>query len=202
MTNALPQRQLDEFTPQLPPGLKMAIEIMTPDYEKEIIALIDSLQLEQAVQPEMGRRYIRAFGWGYDSRNYDLIPTDPLPAELEPLRHVAAEFAGKDPDDFEHCMISRFEPGASIPWLKMRGMWQHLVGISLGNPLPIAFRKEQGEGQLCADTTLAPRTMYLLADQARHDYEHSFPATDQPRWCLWFRDFSDEGRKLTEQFRG
>lgn len=201
MANALKSRQHDEFTLQTLPGLALATEIMTPEYEQEMIALIDRLELADAPQPEAGRRFNRAFGWGYDPKSYDLVPADPLPVEMESLRYVAAEFAGIDPDDMSHCMVSRFEPGSMIPWLKMRGIWNQLVGISLGNSTPISFRKAADSGAECIDLRLEPRTMYLLSGEVRYDYEHSFPATEEARWCLWFRDLSVEGRKFVEIYQ-
>ena len=193
MINALQKRETESPAGQLPPGFQFAGEIMTPEYEQEVIACIEALELSPVAQNGPGQRAIRAFGWGYDPRTYDLVPADPLPAELEPLRHVAAEFAGVEPEKLAHCMVSRFEAGAGIPWLLMRPIWQRIVGITLGNAIPIRFSREGDGSDEAAAFSLPPRSMYLLDGEARHHYHHSFPPTRQVRWALWFRDLSEEG---------
>ena len=199
MADALKKQHVVEAAQHTPPGFRMTTEIMTPEFEREIVAVIDSLEMTAYPQPDLGRRYTRAYGWGYDSRTYELVPADPLPVELEPLRHVAAEFAGVGADDLEHCMISRFEPGAMIPWLRMRPIWNHLVGMPLGSAAPMEFRRSPEDA--IVRVSAEPRSMYLLTGEARADYEHRFPATPHHRWCLWFRDLSPEGLSTVEKYR-
>lgn len=198
MTDALKKQGREESAPRLPPGMTVIPDIMTAAYEAEVISFVDGLEMSHAPQPEAGRRFTRAYGWGYDPETYDLVPADPLPVELEPVRHVVAEFAGIDPEILEHCMVSRFDAGAMIPWLKMRPIWERLIGVALGNPMPMQFRSEAGKETI--DLTVSPRSLYLLSGASRDEYEHCFPATSQPRWCLWFRDLSEEGRRITAKF--
>ena len=45
-----------------------------------------------------------------------------------------------------------------------------------------------------ASAELAPRSVYHLSGEVRHDWEHSIAAMDVPRWSITFRSLSDKGR--------
>jgi alkylated DNA repair protein (DNA oxidative demethylase) len=46
--------------------------------------------------------------------------------------------------------------------------------------------------------TLAPRSMYLLAGDARYVWQHSLPPMQGTRWSITFRSFSAEGLRRLE----
>src|SRR6516225_10000547 len=43
---------------------------------------------------------------------------------------------------------------------------------------------------------LAPRSIYHLTGEARHQWEHSIAAMAATRWSITFRSLSDKGRSL------
>jgi len=185
----------DLFDTAFPPGLAQAEDIVTSAEEARLIAHIDEAPLEPfRFQGWLGKRLTHSYGWRYDFDTARFAATEPLPDWLLPLRAKAADFAGLPPDDFVHALLIRYDPGAGIGWHRDRPLFEHVVGISLGNPATLRLRRRVGSRFERASAELAPRSVYHLAGEVRHEWEHSIAALDVPRWSITFRSLSEKGR--------
>ena len=70
-----------------------------------------------------------------------------------------------------------------------------MIGISLGNPAAMRFRRRAGTGWRRAPAPLEPRA-YRLAREVRHDWEHSIAPVHRTRYAITLRSFSERGRRL------
>jgi alkylated DNA repair dioxygenase AlkB len=62
-----------------------------------------------------GNRRIVSFGWRYDySGHGQLRESAPVPAFLDPLKRLAADFSGLESDAFQQALITEYAPGAGI----------------------------------------------------------------------------------------
>lgn len=184
----------------MPPGLRLAREIMTPEQEAELIALIEGTALSYyAVDPDNPRSSI-SFGWKYDFRNDSFIPCAPMPEGLRGICETAARFAGVEPDAFAECLINRYEPGAIIQPHCDKPVWELVIGISLGSAAVMTFSKPAELGGESIDIPMPPRSLYLMAGEARHVYRHSLPPVPATRWSITLRTFSDEGLRLRDRY--
>ena len=183
-----PAPQADLFgTPSLP-GLAYGDDVVTPTVEAELIANIAASNLTPfQFQQWEGKRLTRSFGWTYDFQTGRFAPGDPLPKWLEPVRARAAAFAGLDASTLEQALIIEYGIGAGIGWHKDRPVFEHVIGISLGSPAVMRFRRRVGEKFERATADLAPRSICHLHGEARNDWEHSITAMDAPRWSVTFR---------------
>ena len=153
-----------------------------------LIARIDGEGLSPfRFQQWTGKRLTRSFGWSYDFESGRFAPTDPLPDWLEPVKARAAAFAGLAPDQLVQALLIRYDPGAGIGWHKDRPVFEHVVGVSLGNAATLRLRQRTVSGFARAKATLAPRSIYHLAGEVRHQWEHSIAPMDVPRWSITFR---------------
>ena len=73
-------------------------------------------------------------------------------------------------------------------------MYEHVVGISLGEPANLRLRRRKVGGFERASVPLTPRSIYHLAGEVRHDWEHSIAELERPRWSITFRSLSTKGR--------
>jgi len=89
----------------------------------------------------------------------------------------------------------RYDPGAGIGWHRDRPVFEHVVGISLGNAATMRFRRRRGGGFDRLSVELAPRAAYHLTGEARWTWEHSIPPVAAPRWSITFRSLSEKGRR-------
>jgi len=185
----------DLFETAIVPGLALAENIVTPTEEAELIAHIDASELAPfRFQGWLGKRLTHSFGWRYDFDTARFAETEPLPEWLLPLRAQAAGFAGMAPEDFVHALLIRYDPGAGIGWHRDRPQFEHVVGISLGNPATLRLRRRIERSFERASADLAPRSIYHLTGEVRHDWEHSIAPMEVPRWSITFRSLSEKGR--------
>jgi alkylated DNA repair dioxygenase AlkB len=144
----------------------------------------------------LGNRKTQSFGWRYDFEDASFAPAEPLPDWLDPLRRKAAAFAGIAPDAFVHVLLARYDPGAGIGWHRDRDVFEKVVGVSLATPATLRFRKRTPTGFSRARVELVPRSAYLLAGEARHEWEHSIVPGQQLRFSITFRTLSEKGRRI------
>jgi DNA oxidative demethylase len=142
----------------------------------------------------LGKRLTASYGWRYDFDDASFAPADPIPDWLLPLRAKAARFAGLEPDEFVQALLIRYDPGAGIGWHRDRPVFEHVVGISLGASATMRLRRRRPGGFDRASAFLAPRSIYHLTGEARHEWEHSIAAMAVARWSITFRSLSNKGR--------
>ncbi|UUL82340.1 alpha-ketoglutarate-dependent dioxygenase AlkB [Sphingomonas qomolangmaensis] len=187
----------DLFDEPLLPGLHSADAFVTADEERALIAQIDALDLAPfRFQGWLGKRLTHSFGLHYDFDRGALAATDPMPAWLQPLRDRAEAFASLAPGTLEQALLIRYDPSAGIGWHRDRPHFEHVVGISLGAPATLRFRRRSNERFERRSVPLPPRGIYQLQGEARYDWEHSIAAMTQTRWSVTFRSLSERGRML------
>ncbi|HEU5066769.1 MAG TPA: alpha-ketoglutarate-dependent dioxygenase AlkB [Sphingomicrobium sp.] len=146
-----------------------------------------------------GKRLTRTHGWRYDFDDSSFAPAEPIPDWLQPLRAKAASVAGVQPEEFAHVLLVRYDPGAGIGWHRDRPQFETVVGISLGSPATLRFRRRRPGGVDRTQIEVLPRSAYLLSGEARHQWEHSIAPGDTLRFSITFRTLSDKGRRLADR---
>ena len=185
---AAPAQQVDFFGAPLLPGLAYRDAFVGAGEEERLIAQIEAAGLTPfQFQQWEGKRLTRSFGWTYDFQTGRFASGDPLPQWLETLRGRAAAFASLDASVLEQALIIEYGVGAGIGWHKDRPVFEHVIGISLGSPAVMRFRRRAGEKFERATADLAVRSIYHMHGVARNDWEHSITAMDAPRWSVTFR---------------
>lgn len=194
----MPLRPADLFGAPSLPGLTLADAFVSAAEEVDLIAAIDREPLAPfRFQGWLGKRLTTSFGWRYDFDDGAFTMGMPLPEWLLPLREKAADFAGLPAGDFAHALLIRYDPGAGIGWHRDRPVFEHVVGVSLGNPAVMRFRRRRPGGFDRFAAPVSPRSVYHLSGEARHDWEHSLIPMDVPRWSITFRSLSEKGRALS-----
>jgi hypothetical protein len=188
--------QADLFETPIVPGLATRVEFIAPREEAALIAGINSVELMPfRFQGWLGIRLTASFGWRYDFDNARFAPTDPIPAWLLPVRDRAAGFARLAPVDLVQALLTRYDPGAGIGWHRDRPVFEHVVGISLGSPANMRFRRRKPEGFDRASIPLPPRSIYHLTGEVRHEWEHSIAQMDLTRWSVTFRSLANNAMR-------
>jgi alkylated DNA repair dioxygenase AlkB len=174
-------------------GLSYREELISREEELRLIAEIDATALEPfRFQGWLGKRLTSSFGWRYDFDDARFGPTDPMPDWLLPARAKAAAFAALEPASLAQALLTRYDPGAGIGWHRDRPVFDHVVGISLGVPASLRFRRRKAGGFDRVTVPLAPRSIYHLHGEARYEWEHSIAEMEETRWSITFRTLSDK----------
>lgn len=185
---APPAAQPDLFGLPLLPGLSYEEDVVTRGEEVELIENIEASQLAPfQFQIWEGKRLTRSFGWTYDFQTGRFAPGEPMPPWIASIRARAAAFAGIAPEAFEQALLIQYGIGAGIGWHKDRPVFGHVVGVSLGAPATMRFRRRKGDRFERAAAALAPRSIYHMHGEVRDDWEHSIAAMDAARWSITFR---------------
>jgi DNA oxidative demethylase len=182
---------LDLFGAPVLPGLATARDFVTEAEEQALTTAIDAAGLAPfRFQGWTGKRLTVAYGWSYDFEAARMARADPFPAWLLPFRDRAARFARLPPDALAQALLLRYDAGSGIGWHKDRPVFGHVVGISLGAPAAMRFRRRRGGTFLRARVPLEPRAAYHLNGEARHEWEHSTAEMDRTRWSVTFRSLA------------
>lgn len=172
-------------------GLTQVEEVVTPAEEAGLIAHIDAAGLAPfRFQGWQGKRLTRSFGWHYDFDRARFEPAEPMPDWLLSLRGRVAALAGFDEGDFVQALLIRYDPGAGIGWHRDRPQFEHVIGVSLGNVAILRLRRRKAGGFDRVSAELAPRSLYHLSGEVRHEWEHSIAPMDVPRWSITFRSLA------------
>src|SRR5689334_17701540 len=127
------QPGLFQDKPSLPEGFKYVTDFVSPGTERLLVPQIEVLPFEDfQFQGFVGKRRVVSFGWKYDFNQRELQKADDMPAFLLPLRAKAAAFAGLTPADFQHVLVTEYQPGAGIGWHRDKAVFDEVAGISLG----------------------------------------------------------------------
>jgi alkylated DNA repair protein (DNA oxidative demethylase) len=173
-------------------GLSQADAIVSPDEEQTLITSINAAALSPfRFHGWLGKRLTVSYGWQYDFDDASFGPAEAIPEWLLPLRAKAARFVCLQPGELVQAALIRYDPGAGIGWHRDRPVFEHVVGISLGAPATMRFRRRRPGGFDRASVLLVPRSIYHLTGEARHDWEHSIAAMEVTRWSITFRTLSE-----------
>ena len=172
----------------LPAGLRYAADVIDAQSEAALIGQISALPLREfEFHGYTGKRRVVSFGWSYDFATAELSEAEAIPEFLLPLRELAASFAGLAASDLQQALVSEYRPGAGIGWHRDKAVFGQTIGVSLLSPCVFRLRRKQGEKWRRASFITAPRSLYLLAGEARAAWEHSIPAVDALRYSITFR---------------
>lgn len=165
-------------------GLVYVPDLLTEHEEEAALAFIEQLDFQTIeMHGQVAKRTVRQFGLRYEFGTYKLEETDPVPAELEPIRSKAALLADREPQDLVQTLVSRYPEGAGIGWHRDAPAFGRVVGVSLRAPCRMRFRHERETRAL----ELEPRSGYLLSGSVRWQWQHSIPGTKALRYSLTFR---------------
>lgn len=183
--------QADIFPPSLPRGLTYREDFIAADEEQQLLSEIQRLPLREAqYQQYTARRRTVSYGSSYDFTHLQSRPAPPIPEFLGWLRERAADWVGVRPEDFVQALVSEYQPGTPLGWHRDVPEFEIIVGISLAGAARLRFRpypwKPEKKAQVFA-LELAPRSAYILRDEARWGWQHHVPPTKVLRYSITFR---------------
>jgi len=179
----------------MPEGFAYRPEAVDAAEERALLERIGELPLRAfEFHGYTARRRTISFGWHYDFAHGRLGPADPIPDWLLPLRNVAADVAGLEPDRLPHVLILEYGPGATIGWHRDKAVFGDVIGFSLLAACRFRLRRKVAARWERATLELAPRSAYLLRGPSRTEWEHSIPPVDALRYSITFRSLATRGR--------
>ena len=179
---------LEPPPPALPHGFEYRPELLSPREEAQLKVRFRELPFREfEFHGFLGKRRTVSFGLRYDFGDSKVHQTEEIPDFLLPLRDRAVVFAGLEPAQIEHALVTEYTEGAAIGWHRDRPVFGDVIGISFGSACRFRFRRKCGTGWQRTAITLEPRSAYLLRGPARSEWEHSIPPAEALRYSVTFR---------------
>jgi alkylated DNA repair dioxygenase AlkB len=172
----------------MPQGFRYSPDFLSEAEEQLLATWIGTLPLKPfEFRGYLGLRRTASFGLRYDYARRAVRGAKPLPEQLLSLRDKVAGFASHNPEDFRQMLVSEYAPGAPIGWHKDKPQFEDVVGVSLLAPANFRLRQKADAGWTRRSLILAPRSIYLLSGEVRHEWEHSIPEMESLRYSITFR---------------
>jgi alkylated DNA repair dioxygenase AlkB len=188
------QSTLFEDEPAGLPGLQYVRDFISREYEQHLIDVIETLPLREAdYRGFTAKRRIVSYGAGYDFAANRLRSAPPIPGFLQPLRSAVAAHLNLLPSAIEHALVTEYRPGTALGWHRDVPEFGTVAGLSLGTDCRMRFRPYPPKGLRRADVVtldLAPRSLYVLGNEARWRWQHSIPPTPGLRYSITLRTMS------------
>jgi alkylated DNA repair dioxygenase AlkB len=179
----------------MPEGFAYRPEAIDAAEEQALLERIGGLPLQAfEFHGYTARRRTISFGWHYDFARARLGQAEPIPNWLLPLRGVAADLAGLEPDRLPHVLILEYGPGATIGWHRDKAVFGDVIGFSFLTACRFRLRRQAGARWERASLELAPRSAYLLRGPSRTEWEHSISPVDALRYSITFRSIANPVR--------
>jgi alkylated DNA repair dioxygenase AlkB len=198
------QPDLFSAASELPHGLLYQPEFLTLGEEAELLAEIRRLGFRQArFQQYTARRRVVRFGSedlpGRIPDEESDFPRIDFPPFLLALRSKVAAFTDIAEERFEHGLVTEYSPGTPIGWHRDAPNHETVAGISLENPCRMRFRPMPRAGgtpdkSRIISLTLQPRSIYVMRDEIRWQWQHNIPAVTAMRYSITLRTQVKPGR--------
>jgi alkylated DNA repair dioxygenase AlkB len=175
-----------------PEGLRYAREFVSEEIERELIARVAELPLKPFQFGAFeGHRRVKSFGFRYDYTLQKLTESDPIPDWLKDVARSVEMFGNLGEGSIRQVLCTEYEAGVGIGWHRDKGHFNKVFGLSLRSACKLRFRRWHGDKWQRFALRAEPRSLYLMQDEARHNWEHSIPTVDALRYSITFRTMAD-----------
>lgn len=183
--------QEDRFdpAPTLPSGFRYQPDLISPEEEAELVDRLRSLPFAPFdFHGHLANRRVIGFGFRYDYDNRRLVEAADIPGFLLSLREkVVASFADRPAEAFVQVLINEYRPGAGIGWHHDKPHFEDIAGVSLLAPCSFRLRRKNGAKWDRETIIVEPRSVYLMTDAVRNEWEHSIPPVSAHRYSVTLR---------------
>jgi len=178
-----------------PEGFRYEENFIADEEERGLLEALGLLDLKPfEFHGHIGNRRVTSFGLKYNFSRRAVETASDIPPFLADLLPRVASFARYEPDAFRQVGVNEYRAGAGIGWHKDKPEFGVVVGLSLGAAATMRFRKPQCKTWERVSHEVQPRSIYILAGEARTEWEHSIPEVSDLRYSITFRTLADSLR--------
>ena len=177
--------------PVFPEGFYYCPDFITIDEEELLINAVKSMPLHPLIfQGFEAKRKVKSYGYDYNFDSRQITAGEAIPDTLKFLTERVAGSLSVTPAEIAEILVTEYPPGSVINWHRDAPPFDTIAGISLSTECCFRFRpydkSKQGRKNTLA-LTVAPRSLYIIAGEARHEWEHSIKPVKETRYSITFR---------------
>lgn len=174
-----------------PPGFTYQPGFLSPDEELTLIAAIKDIELHNLVfQGFEAKRKTASFGYDYNFDRRTISKGTPVPPGFIPLIEKVAQHLSVGADQFAELLVTEYPVGSVINWHRDAPPFDMIVGISLRADCIFRLRPHEKAKQsrsAILSFPVARRSLYIIKDEARTDWQHSIAPVKETRYSLTLR---------------
>ena len=174
----------------LPHGLVYRPDFLTREEEASLLAMLPDLPFQEArFQQYTARRRVVRFGALYDEEAGEWTDGPPLPEAIAVYRARVGAWLGLPAAEFVHALVTEYRTGTPIGWHRDKPHYGIVAGISLASSCRMRFRPltAPDDRRAAIALPLAPRSLYVMRDAIRWQWQHHIPPTKALRYSITFR---------------
>ena len=181
---------------QLVPGFTYVSDFLTAEEEQRLVDYIVTLPLSTfKFQGFEAKRKTFSFGFDYHFDSGKLTKGAAIPEEFGWIIHRVASFIAKEPSEIAEVLVTENPPGSITNWHRDAPPFAIIAGISLLTGCRFRLRphgKESRVRQSLVALPVARRSLYVMRDECRDNWEHSIGPVTHTRYSVTFRTLKKE----------
>ncbi|MDF2438802.1 MAG: alkylated repair protein [Bacteroidota bacterium] len=182
---------LFDIPPDYPKGFSYSPDFITEKEEHYLLGIIKSLPFETFLfRGYEAKRKVISFGYDYHFDNRTITKGKEIPADFLPLINSVAAHLKLDPSEITELLVTEYPPGSVINWHRDAPPFELIAGISLLSDCNFKLRPYDKAKQNRKSIITIPvkrRSLYVMEDSAREDWEHSISEMKQLRYSITLR---------------
>ena len=175
----------------LPKGFSYIPGFISAKEQAELLNLILQIELHAfQFHGYEGKRRVASFGYDWSFEKRTLSKGEEIPKEFDWLIERTANYLNIPKCDFAELLITEYPVGAVINWHRDAPPFELIAGISLLTECDFRLRPHDKNIQgrkFIRTLEIAPRSLYVIKDEARNEWEHSTKAVERKRYSITLR---------------
>lgn len=183
--------KLFSVDPVFPEGFRYFPDFISEQEEQRLSEAISALNLQTFIfRGYEAKRKVASFGYDYHFDSRSISKGIPIPEAFLPLLEKTAGFLQLPATDFAELLATEYPPGSVINWHRDAPPFDLIAGISLLSDCRFRLRPydkaKQGRGSIIT-IPVKRRSLYVMQNVAREEWEHSIAEMQQLRYSLTLR---------------
>lgn len=175
----------------LPKGFSYKDDFINLDEEQKLIELISGLRLHTFIfRGYEAKRKVASYGHDYHFDTRSISKGNEIPEGFRFLIDKVARHLQIRPEEFAELLVIEYPVDSVINWHRDAPPFDIIVGISLMSDCKFRLRpydkKKQGRGSVIS-LPVRRRSLYIMQDEARSEWEHSIDKVKQVRYSITLR---------------
>ena len=177
--------------PDFPQGFVYYPGFINKDEEEKLLEATSGIELHHLLfHGYEAKRKIASFGWDWSFEKRTLSKGKEIPKAFNFLIQKIAEHLSLSKETFAELLITEYPVGSVINWHRDAPPFDLIAGISLLSDCTFRLRpydKAKQKRNAIISFTAEQRSLYIINDAARSDWEHSIAPTKKLRYSITLR---------------
>jgi len=195
-------QDLFPYEPIYPPGFIYVPDFLTYEEELYLNEQVSKTECHTFIfQGFRAKRRVASFGYDYSFDKRALTKGTEIPESFHSLLDKVSKYLAISKDDFAELLVTEYPVGSVINWHRDAAPFDLIAGISLSADCVFRLRPhdktKQGRNALIS-IPVKRRSLYIMKDNARTDWQHSIAPVKEIRYSITLRTL--KAKKQTSPF--